>query len=141
MSNNFYHGMDNVILRPAAVADHEALRALAGRDSDVVPAGPLLLAEVGGTLRAAWSLAERRAIADPFHPTADLVELLRTHAEQAERRRRPLPQRPLARLIRLTSGPTISGLAGADRLNRGETSGARGRRPIDRPPCEARGSA
>jgi hypothetical protein len=50
---------------------------------------PALVADVEGELRAALSLVDGSAIADPFHPTIELVELLSTRAEQlaAEPRR------------------------------------------------------
>jgi hypothetical protein len=44
------------------------------------PPRPLLLAEVGGELRAALSLTDGSAIADPFFPALHLVSLLRAHA-------------------------------------------------------------
>ncbi len=45
----------------------------------------MLLAEVDGEVRAALSLRDGTAIADPFRPTFGVLELLRTHAEQAAR--------------------------------------------------------
>jgi hypothetical protein len=102
MSNIHRNPNENVVLRPATADDVGRLRALAERDSATAPAGPLLLAEVGGELRAAWSGSERRAIADPFHPTAHLIELLQAHAEQAEWRRHP---RRLAGLLRSAPRP------------------------------------
>ncbi len=73
-----------ITIRPAYGDDQIALIRLAALDSrDQIPAVPLLLAEVDGELRAALSLTDRTAIADPFHPTADIVELLRAHANRA----------------------------------------------------------
>jgi hypothetical protein len=43
---------------------------------------PVLLAEVDGQLRAAVALADGTLVADPFHPTTDLVGLLRERARQ-----------------------------------------------------------
>jgi hypothetical protein len=43
---------------------------------------PVLLGEVGGELRAALSLADGAVVADPFHHTVALVELLRARAKQ-----------------------------------------------------------
>jgi hypothetical protein len=78
-----------VVLRHATTADEHALRTLAALDSTPVPAGPFLLAEVGGRAQAALSLSDGTAIADPFEPTAELVELLRSHgAAKASRERR-----------------------------------------------------
>ena len=86
--------LSNVVLRIATPADWPALQRLAERDSDVVPALPILLAESGGRLAAAWSMSEQRAIADPFAPTAHLIALLREHAaagSPARGRRRLAP--------------------------------------------------
>ena len=72
---------DPITIRPAYADDDLALLRLAALDSaDAVPATPLLIAEVDGELRAALSLRDQTAIADPFHPTAGIVELLRAHA-------------------------------------------------------------
>ncbi len=78
-----------VTIRPATGDDDRALAALASLDSSPVPTGPVLLAEVQGELRAAVSLWDGQAIADPFHLTADLVALLRDRIRQARRRRDP----------------------------------------------------
>jgi hypothetical protein len=45
-----------------------------------VPFGPVLLAEVDGRPRAALSVRDGSVIADPFAPTADVVEMLRVQA-------------------------------------------------------------
>jgi hypothetical protein len=72
-----------VLLRPAYATDDDerSLHRLATLDS--APAAPLLLAEVDGELRAALSLSEGTTVADPFYPSAELVALLRAHADQA----------------------------------------------------------
>jgi hypothetical protein len=69
-----------IALRPATAEDAAAVCRLAALDSAAVPAPPLLLAEAGGTLRAALSTATGAAIADPFYRSAGLVGLLRAHA-------------------------------------------------------------
>jgi hypothetical protein len=72
-----------VTIRYAFPDDAEAVRRLAVTDSRTVPAGPLLLAEVGGEVWAAVSLTDRReAVADPFRPTAELVLMLRERARR-----------------------------------------------------------
>jgi hypothetical protein len=73
----------DISIRPAAAADTRALRRVAERDSRVLPGGPLLVAEVAGEVRAALSLDTGEAVADPFRPTAALVDLLRLRARQS----------------------------------------------------------
>ena len=80
---------DHLVLRLATERDAAALRDLAGLDSRRLPAGPHLVAVVGGELRAALSLADGTAVADPFRPTAALVELLEARAAFEE----PAPAR------------------------------------------------
>jgi hypothetical protein len=72
----------SIVIRPDGPQDQQGLTRLAGLDSASVPRSPLLVAEVGGELRAAVSLADGAAIADPFHRTASLLVLLRMRAEQ-----------------------------------------------------------
>ena len=86
-----------ITIRPAYADDQPAISRLAALDSALAaPAGPLLLAEVDESLRAALSLADHSVIADPFFPTQDLVALLRARAatfaaaDTRRRRRRPL---------------------------------------------------
>jgi hypothetical protein len=75
-----------ITIRPTYADDEVALRRLAVLDSaPAVPPAPLLLAEIDGELRAALSLSDASTIADPFFPTADVVELLRVHAAAMER--------------------------------------------------------
>jgi hypothetical protein len=67
----------------AVSADAEALRRLAQLDSAPAPAPvPILVAEVGGELRAALPLHGGPAIADPYRPTVGLVALLAERARQ-----------------------------------------------------------
>jgi hypothetical protein len=75
-----------IIIRPARDSDEYRLMTLAQRDSAAVPAGNLLVAEVGGAIRAAVAVEGGAEIADPFHPTAGLLDLLRARAEQSRRR-------------------------------------------------------
>jgi hypothetical protein len=71
-----------VTLRFAFPDDATAIFRLASLDSAEPPTGPLLLAEVAGELRAALSLRDGRAVADPLHRTAPLLALLRERAAQ-----------------------------------------------------------
>ena len=73
-----------ISIRPAFPDDSEAIMRLAALDSAPVPRSPLLLAEQDGELRAALSVADGRAIADPFALTANMVALLRLHASSRD---------------------------------------------------------
>lgn len=70
----------DVTVRPASPEDAGAIARLAALDSVHLPEEPLLLAEVGDDVRAALSLKDGTVIADPFHPTDGLVELLMDRA-------------------------------------------------------------
>lgn len=90
-----------IVIRPAYADDELALRRLATLDSASVPAAPLLLGEIEGELRAALSLEDGTAVADPFFPTLHLVELLRWHASVDARARTPLRRHSLRLATRL----------------------------------------
>jgi hypothetical protein len=80
--------LDTITIRRANPAE-AAVARLAQLDSAPTPAGELLAAEVDGELRAAVSLTDGSAIADPFERTVELVELLRAQVKwQAPERRR-----------------------------------------------------
>jgi hypothetical protein len=86
-----------ITIRLSTPDDHLGLTRLAALDSaDAPPPGQILLAEVDGELRAALSLTDGSAIADPFHPTLHIIELLRTHAAPEATSRRD--RRPRLRL-------------------------------------------
>ena len=74
-------------IRQARPADAAALERLAALDSSQVPAGELLLAEVGDELWAALSLDDGHAVADPLRPSADAVLLLGQRSRQLRRAR------------------------------------------------------
>ena len=65
-------------------ADAEKVWRLALLDDRRPPRGPALLAYAGGNLLAAVGLLDGRAVADPFRPTSDVVDLLRLHARHEE---------------------------------------------------------
>jgi hypothetical protein len=71
-----------ITIRHSNEVDSAELARLAQLDDRDVPAGESLLAYVGGELRAALPLREREPIADPFHLTGDVIELLRLRARQ-----------------------------------------------------------
>ena len=76
---------DGIHIGLASDADFPAVRRVAERDSRLVPSGDLLIASFGGEVRAALSLTTGEVVADPFHPTAALIELLRLRARQSYR--------------------------------------------------------
>jgi hypothetical protein len=72
----------SVTIRPAQLADADAVRRVAQRDSRGVPAGDLLIAAVGTEIRAAISVQSGEVIADPFRRTEDLVRMLALRRSQ-----------------------------------------------------------
>jgi hypothetical protein len=91
----------SLVLRPATSADTSELERLAALDSARPLDGDILLAYAGGELRAALSVDSGRHVADPFWPTADLVELLEAAAGDRPRRR-------LGRLRRRATHPALA---------------------------------
>ena len=77
-----------VVIRVATPADHDELALLAALDSARDLAGSVFVAQSDGRIRAAYSVEENRAIADPFVPTAGLVELLKARSVLLQGRRR-----------------------------------------------------
>jgi len=73
----------HISIRLATEADNTNLIRLAALDSAAAPNGSVLVADVGGDIVAAHSLAKARSIADPFRPTAEIRELLELRARQA----------------------------------------------------------
>jgi hypothetical protein len=73
-------GYEAVTVRIADQCDAAALRRLAGRDTGAELCAPILVAEAEGQMLAARSLSDGRAVADPFHHTAQLAELLALRA-------------------------------------------------------------
>ena len=71
-----------VTIRLLSESDMDALQVLAERDSARAPNGTVLGVEKDGRLLAAISTSTGHVVADPFHPTADLVYLLRMRAGQ-----------------------------------------------------------
>jgi hypothetical protein len=72
----------NLTIRRATTSDEFAVRRLAALDSAAPPTGDVLLAEMGDELWAALSVDTGNAVADPFRPSRDLVELLRFRAKR-----------------------------------------------------------
>jgi hypothetical protein len=65
-------------------SDVRALWRLAALDDRRAPHPPALLAYVGTELRAALGLRDGQVVADPFHRTDDIVEMLRVEARYEE---------------------------------------------------------
>jgi len=76
--------MQNVTVRRSASGDEGALARLAALDSASPPRGPALIAESDSLILAALPLGSGRPIADPFHPSAELVALLELRRMQIE---------------------------------------------------------
>jgi hypothetical protein len=76
----------SVTLRAGGAEDDGPLARLAALDSSKPLAWPVLVAEVQGEVRAALSLRDGAVVADPFHPTAALAELLRTYSRRPDLR-------------------------------------------------------
>jgi hypothetical protein len=68
--------MNPITIRTSTASDTRALHRLAELDSARPLPGPALIAEHRGHAVAAVSLDGQRSIADPFLPTADVVEML-----------------------------------------------------------------
>lgn len=73
---------DGLTVRAATQCDVEAVRLLAALEGVELPRGPVLVAQVGGEVLAALPLDGGRALADPFQPSAHMVELLELRARQ-----------------------------------------------------------
>ena len=88
-------GSHNIAIRLATGADAASLAQLAILDSAPALRGLVLVATIDGSVIAATSLVDGRAIADPFRPAADARALLALRASQLPResqsRRRHLP--------------------------------------------------
>ena len=74
----------NITVRHSVASDLSERARLAALDSASPPRGPALIAEADSRVLAALPLGSGRPIADPFEPTAEILELLRLRAEQLE---------------------------------------------------------
>jgi hypothetical protein len=79
--------MTPVLVRPARDVDAADLTVLAALDSAAPLTGEILIAVAGGEVAAAMSIDTGAVIANPFVPTAHLVELLRTASRPEPARR------------------------------------------------------
>jgi hypothetical protein len=79
-----------ITIRRSTTGDEAAVARIAALDSGSAPERGAMLAFVGGELRAVMPLDGGRPLADPFHRTAELVELLHYSVKRgrATRKRR-----------------------------------------------------
>jgi hypothetical protein len=75
---------DPLIILHSHPSDMPAVWRLAALDDRRAPHAPALLAYVGTELRAALGLRDGQVVADPFHRTDDIVEMLRVEARFEE---------------------------------------------------------
>jgi hypothetical protein len=91
-----------IVIRLANHHDAATLGNLAALDSRLPLAGPAMLAEIDGTVRAALDLSDGSVAADPFVRTAEVVEMLRLRARRLKGEQTPssLRDRAVMRLRR-----------------------------------------
>ena len=73
---------DIITIRRSRTDDVKAIDRLAQLDSRSAPQGDALLAFIDDELRAAVPLNGGEAVADPFHRTAEVVDLLKLRVGQ-----------------------------------------------------------
>jgi hypothetical protein len=74
-----------VLIRRAAPADAPAIERLSALDEQELPCGERLIALLAGRPVAAVEVRSGATVADPFTPTAGIVELLGLRAAQVRR--------------------------------------------------------
>jgi hypothetical protein len=91
-----------ISLRVATDRDTTIVDKLSALDSKPAPHAPVVVALVDGRPVAAASLSDASVVADPFVPTAEVVELLQARvaasAVQSAKRRPRFPRLGLPRL-------------------------------------------
>jgi hypothetical protein len=92
----------SITIRQSTVFDRGAIERVAALDSGRVPEGRSLVALENGEVRAVLPMDGSRPLADPFHHTAELVELMRA-ASPPSRRRRFALLRPFAPALNRTA--------------------------------------
>ena len=73
---------ESITIRPLRVEDVPAVELLAELEERPVPPGPLLLAEVEGTIEAAIGVEGGETVANPFSESGGAVSLLHVRAAQ-----------------------------------------------------------
>jgi hypothetical protein len=79
--------MSDITIRTSRSADAPELERLAALDSQRLPTGELLVAEIGDEIVAAYAPETSRTIADPFRRTSDVIAMLKLRATPAKARR------------------------------------------------------
>jgi hypothetical protein len=93
---SFMSTSSSIAIRAATEAgDDDVVRNLAALDSAGAPATPVIVAIVDGRPVAAASLVDGSIVADPFVPTADVVEILQARVAATARAARPRRRRRL----------------------------------------------
>ncbi|MDQ2675663.1 MAG: hypothetical protein M3Y34_02550 [Actinomycetota bacterium] len=105
MSNVTHIESAEITIRTARDEDMASLARVAARDTHAMPQGRLLVATVGTDVRAAISLDDGAIVADPFHRTAELVEMLKIRTAAT----RPSGSNRTARRRRLLHRPATVG--------------------------------
>ena len=101
-------GSADVVIRDAEPADLPALLRLAELDSRQLPIGHVLIAKADGHIKAALSVDDGTAIADPFTASAPLEDLLHLRAMQIRRQdRRNGRGRGLRGVLHLRAGRAV----------------------------------
>jgi hypothetical protein len=100
-------GGGNLVLRRGRPTDTAEIATLAALDSARPLTGQTIVAESDGRIVAAISLHDGRVVADPFTPTADIVEMLRLPTAGA----RSAKARPRLGLPRLMPRPVMPKVA------------------------------
>ena len=72
----------DVVIRPAAAKDGQALARLAEASERRMPSGLVLVAEVETQVVAALPIEDGHVLSDLFRPTGDVVQLLELRSEQ-----------------------------------------------------------
>lgn len=93
-------------IRWARADDAIDIKRLAQLDSQSVPSGPLLLAEVDDDLVALLAVRGDETIANPFRRTEHIVALLRLSLNQRQARRHP--RRNRWQPVRLRPRPSVA---------------------------------
>jgi len=75
----------HLLIRPARHDDQAALHRLAALDSRRTPRGPVFIAEADGELQAAMATDDGHVVANPFRPTAHIVDVLRARVRVLSR--------------------------------------------------------